>query len=104
MRGLDEATVVVLLLTRRANESHMVSREIERAVSRDRPVIPLRLEDHAMAGDLEFLLASARWTEPWEPPFEAHLQRLLEVIPRYLSAGRERGFATGAGTSSTRFL
>ena len=89
MRGLDEAKVVVLLLTRRANESHMVSREIERAVSRNRPVIPLRLEDHPMAGDLEFLLASTQWIDAWEPPFEAHLQTLLEVIPRYLSTGEQ---------------
>lgn len=58
--GLQECDRVLLLLSRHSNGSRYVRREIERAVSYDKPVIPVRLEAFELRGGLEFLVSNAQ--------------------------------------------
>lgn len=58
--GLRACDRVLLLLSRHSNSSRYVRREIERAVSYDKPVIPVRLEEFDLKGGLEFLVSNAQ--------------------------------------------
>lgn len=45
IRGISNSTAVLLVFSSKSDKSHYVLREINSAVSRNRPIIPLRIED-----------------------------------------------------------
>ena len=49
MAGLNQSRVMVLIFSSNANDSQHVQREVERAVNRAMPIIPLRIENVAPA-------------------------------------------------------
>lgn len=61
LEGLNEAAAVVVLLSRSAQSSPHVLREIERAVHRRIAVVPLLIEDVALKGDFEYFLSTCQW-------------------------------------------
>lgn len=80
VNGIKHAKVFVLVFSRQANTSPHIPREVERAVSRGLPVIPLRIENVVPEGSLEYNLASVHWLDALTPPVEAHIRRLVETI------------------------
>lgn len=45
IRGIEGARALILVLSSASNESGFVSREIERAVSKNKPIFTVRIED-----------------------------------------------------------
>ncbi len=88
IHAIETAEAIVLLLSDHANRSQFVRKEIERAVSKAKYVIPLRLHDVAPAGALELLVSSEQWIDASVPPIERHLDRLADSI---VAAGLRRG-------------
>jgi len=80
LQGIEESAVLLLLLSERSNESQFVHREVERAVSKAKPVLPLRIREIAPSGALEFFLSQAQWVDAWQPPIERHLEQLVQAI------------------------
>ncbi|TVO57658.1 LCCL domain-containing protein [Denitromonas halophila] len=78
--GIADSAVFVVLLSAEANASGFVRREVERAVSKNKPVFPVRLEDVVPSKALELFISSAHWIDAWAAPREVHWQRLAEVI------------------------
>ena len=70
----------VLLLSREANDSAFVRREVERAASKGKPVLPVRLEEVTPSRALELFISSEQWIDAWRTPREPHWRRLAEVI------------------------
>jgi hypothetical protein len=62
-QAIAASRLMVLFVSRKANESQHVLREVERAVSRRVPVIPLRLERLELSPDLEFYLGAPQWLD-----------------------------------------
>src|SRR5262245_33479421 len=54
VRAITAAKLLVVIVSQSANRSENVSREVHQAIKREKVVIPLRIEDVALAGDLEF--------------------------------------------------
>ena len=78
--GIEASAVFVLLLSREANDSAFVRREVERAASKGKPVLPVRLEEVTPSRALELFISSEQWIDAWRTPRDAHWRRLAEVI------------------------
>ena len=78
----------MLVLSRTANASQQVKREVERAVNKSIPIIPFRIEDVPMSKALEYYLSTAHWLDAYTPPLSKHL-KYLESTARSIIDGSE---------------
>jgi hypothetical protein len=60
--------------------SVQIKREVERAINKGIPVIPLRIENVMPAKSLEYFLSTPHWLDAFNPQLEQHLKYLAEVI------------------------
>jgi hypothetical protein len=86
LEGIEQSDVLLLVLSEQSNQSQFVHREVERAVSKAKPVLPVRIREIAPSGALEFFISSAQWVDAWQPPMEQHLAHLVQAI-RALTGG-----------------
>ncbi|HXG03351.1 MAG TPA: tetratricopeptide repeat protein [Candidatus Binatia bacterium] len=94
LEGLDASGVLVLLLSSRANASRHVHREVERAVAKGMPILPVRIEAATPAQALEYLVAGVHWIDAFPGPLEAHLEEIVAAVRRLLTGG-SRGADAG---------
>jgi TolB-like protein len=89
VQAISSCRRLVLLLSRSAVESPHVLREVERASSKKRPILSVRLDDVALPPELEYFLSMNQW-------LDAAGGRLEAVMPALIAAAR--GAAEGAGS------
>jgi eukaryotic-like serine/threonine-protein kinase len=65
IRAIEGTTATLLLLSTHANASIHVTHEVERATSKRKRLIPIRLEDVQPGPSLELHLATAQWVDAW---------------------------------------
>lgn len=82
--AINGARAFVLVFSSHANASQQIKREVERAVNKGIPVIPMRIEDVAPAKSLEYFISTPHWLEAFMPPLERHLNYLSDVIDHIL--------------------
>jgi TIR domain/LCCL domain len=82
--GIETSAVLVLVLSEHANSSEFVKREVERAVSKGKPVFPVRVREVVPSKSLELFVSSAEWIDAWHPPIEQYLDRLAESIRTFI--------------------
>jgi hypothetical protein len=87
--ALDDAAALVLLLSANANGSAMVKREVERASSRETPIVPFRIEDVPPGRSLEFFIKIHHWLNAFPPPVGQHLPQLVDSL-RFLFRGARK--------------
>ena len=68
IRAIEATKATLLLLSAHANTSIHVTHEVERATSKRKRVIPVRLEDVKPSRSLELHLATAQWVDAWGTP------------------------------------
>jgi hypothetical protein len=78
--AIKEARVMVLVFSEHANNSPQIRLEVERAVSKGIPIIPLRIEDMVPTESLELFLGLRHWLDAYTPPLEQHLNYLVRVV------------------------
>ena len=78
--AIERTRIMLLLLSRQANSSPQIRREVERAVNRSIIIIPVRLENVMPGRSLEFFLSTSHWMDAFPPPFENHLENLARTI------------------------
>lgn len=61
INGMDRSDAMVLLLSKEANDSPHVLREVERAVSKKIPVIVYKIENVDLSKSMEYFLMSHQW-------------------------------------------
>jgi hypothetical protein len=84
IRGLDNAKVMIVVLSASSNRSRPVIKEVERAFGKGIVIIPVRTEEVAPSEALEFFLSSEQWLDAITLPLEAHLDRLARTVEEYL--------------------
>ena len=84
IRGLDNAKVMIVVLSANANRSRSVMKEVERAFDKGIVIIPVRTEEVEPSEALEFFLSSEHWLDAITPPVEAHIDRLASTVKEYL--------------------
>jgi hypothetical protein len=80
VEAIESSAVFVLVLSENANESIFVKREVERAVSKGKPVFPIRVREVLPSRSLELFISSENWIDAWQPPMEKYLERLAQSI------------------------
>lgn len=78
--AINETAIMVLVLSRNANESVQLKREVERAVHKGTIIIPFRIEDVPLSKALEYHISTTHWLDALTPPLESHLAHLADRI------------------------
>jgi TolB-like protein/Tfp pilus assembly protein PilF len=84
VEAIDGSRVMLLVFSSQANGSPQVSREVERAVHKGLIVIPVRVEDAAPTGNLEYFLGTPHWLDAITAPFERHLESIADSAKYWL--------------------
>jgi TIR domain len=85
VNALRGSRLMVLVFSSGANQSQQVLREVERAVSKGLPILPLRIEDVPPSEAMEFYISSRHWLDALTPPLEQHLAQLSDTVTLLLS-------------------
>ena len=80
MEALEHCKALVLIFSGRANESPHIRREVERAVSRGIPLIPVRVENIEPNAALKYFVGSVHWLDALTPPLEQHFANLATTL------------------------
>jgi hypothetical protein len=89
--AIDNCRVMVLIFSSYANQSKQVHREVQQAFDKEKPVIPLRIEDVTPAKALSYYMHSIHWLDALTPPVDDHLQKLVETVRAFSGAKRDEG-------------
>jgi hypothetical protein len=82
--AIQESKAMLLVFSSKANASQQIKREVERAVNRGIPLIPVRLDDVAPSKSLEYFISTPHWLDALTPPLESHLQRVAQAVKALL--------------------
>ena len=80
IEALDACRVMLLVFSQHANESQQVKREVERAVAKGVPVMPLRIQDVPLAKSLEYFISMPHWIDALTPERQRDLDYLAETV------------------------
>ena len=100
--AIEAGAVFVLILSENANKSLFVMREVERAVSKGKPVFPIRVREVTPSPSLELFISSAHWIDAWQPPLEKHLEQLAQSISSVAAVQVPTPKPAGVGDLSPR--
>jgi hypothetical protein len=87
IRAISAAQAFVLVFSANANQSPQVRREVERAVNRGLPVIPVRIENVSPTDALEYFINTPHWLDAYTPPLDRHLKYLADVAVHLVRGG-----------------
>jgi adenylate cyclase len=103
VRAISDAEALVLVLSANSVASAHVGKEVERASSKRRPLIALRIDDAPLSPALEYFLGESHWVDARAGGMDAALTKLIAAIrepertaPGIIPAGTP---ATSAGTA-----
>lgn len=82
--AISAARLMVLVFSSHSNVSQQVRREVERAVHKQLPVLPFRIEDVMPSRSLEYFLSAQHWLDAFPPPREPHYVRLCAHLDALL--------------------
>jgi hypothetical protein len=86
IEAISGARLMVLVFSAHCNASPQVRREVERAVHREVPILPFRIEDVLPARSLEYFLSTPHWLDAFPPPREPHFVQLSAYIESLLNS------------------
>ncbi len=78
--GLERSAALILVLSEAANTSVFVLREVERAVSKDINVVPVRIEEVIPSPGLELFISGTHWLDVWQGDWDTHMDRLVRDL------------------------
>jgi adenylate cyclase len=76
--------ICVVIFSASANGSPHVRREVERAVSAGKHLVPFRIEDLAPVGAMEYALGGTHWLDAFKGPLAPHVTELAATVRRLL--------------------
>jgi TolB-like protein/Flp pilus assembly protein TadD len=80
VQAINSCRVLVLVLSRNSIDSPHVVREVERACSKRRPVLSVRLDNADLPAELEYFVSSNHWLEASGGPVKRILPQLIGAI------------------------
>jgi TolB-like protein len=95
VEAINACRMVVLILTKNAIESPHVLREVERASSKKRSILSIRLDGAELPPELEYFLSANHWLDAASGNIDSVLPALIESV-----RGRDGGSAARAATVS----
>src|ERR1700733_6273754 len=80
IRAISDAKALILVLSANSVASAHVGKEVERASSKRRPVIALRIDEAPLSPALEYFLSESHWIEARAGAMAAALAKLIAAI------------------------
>jgi hypothetical protein len=80
VKAIDKCRVMVLVFSANANESPQIIREVEAAVNRNKPILPLRIENILPSDSMAYFMSAVHWLDAVSEPIEEHLDQLTEAV------------------------
>jgi TolB-like protein len=80
VQAINACSVLVVVLSRNSVDSAHVLREVERASSKRRPVITLRIDGAPLPPALEYFLSASQWIESGAEGFERLFPKLAAAV------------------------
>lgn len=90
IRGISNCTAVLLLFSSNSDKSAYVLREVNSAVSRNKPLIPLRIENFLPSEAMEFYLGPTQWLDAFPEVLDAHLDSIVERVGKFSPEPEEK--------------
>jgi TIR domain len=87
--AISAARLMLLVFSSHSNASPQVRREVERAVHKQIPVLPFRIEDIVPSKSLEYFLSSQHWFDGFTGSRDTQYERLCNHIVARLNAAAE---------------
>jgi len=84
IKAIETCKVMVLVFSANANESSQIVREVEAAVHRGKPILPMRIEDITPSDSMAFFMNSVHWLDAITEPVEAHLDQMVQAVSSLL--------------------
>lgn len=78
--AIEGCRVMVLIFSSHANTSVQIKREVERAVHKEKIIIPFRIEDVIPARSLEYFISTSHWLDAVTAPLEKHIAHLHKTV------------------------
>jgi adenylate cyclase len=94
--------VFLVIFSSNANSSPHVRREVERAVSSDRSIVPFRIENIMPTGAMEYCLGGTHWFDALTTPLDPHVANLVTTVRRLLGPGTAAADGKGGTESAER--
>jgi TolB-like protein len=86
VRGINDCRIVVLVLSANSAASAHVGKELERASSKNRRIITLRLDATALPAAFEYFLSESQWIDIAEGGIESSAAKVVEAVSRHRNA------------------
>jgi TolB-like protein/cytochrome c-type biogenesis protein CcmH/NrfG len=80
VRAINDAKVIVLIMSAAAVASAHVGREVERAASKRKPIIAFRIDAASLSAALEYFMSQSQWIEVPKLGLPAALAKLKEAV------------------------
>lgn len=80
VRGISNSLAVLLLFSGDSDKSAYVLREINSAVSRNKTIVPLRLENFLPSEAMEFYLGPTHWLDAFPEVLDTHLDNIIGIV------------------------
>jgi adenylate cyclase len=100
--AVKSCRVFLVIFSENANSSPHVRREVERAVSCDRAIVPFRIADVAPTGAMEYCLGGTHWFDAYPAPLEPHVARLVTTLRQMLGPAVRKGEDAAAAEPAAR--
>ncbi len=97
VRAINGTKVLVLVLSESAIASPHVGKEIERASSKQHPIIALKTDATPLTPALEYFLSESQWVEVGAEGTQAALAKLSDAVRRHLTASAANATAAPLG-------
>jgi hypothetical protein len=88
VQAIDACEAVLVVFSQAANDSPQVAREMELAVSRRRPLIPVRVADSKPTDDMQYFLGVSHWFNAYPEPVETYLPDIVTAVKGVLAHER----------------
>jgi len=90
---IHSSRVLVLVLSRHANDSRYVVREVAEAVDSQTSIVTVRIEDVVPSNALKFFIAAEQWLDAYAMPRQQYQRRLIDAVRLLLAASTLTGAA-----------
>jgi hypothetical protein len=87
-KAIEECEAVAVVFSSAANNSPQVAREMELAVSKRRPLVPIRVADDQPTDDMQYFLGVSHWFNAYQQPIDTYLPDIVMAIRRVLTEQR----------------
>src|SRR5262249_40135481 len=83
--AINECEAVLVVFSAAANGSPQVARGMELAVSKRRPLIPVRVADDQPTNDMQYFLGVSHWFNAYAKPIDSYLPEIVASVRNVLA-------------------